>query len=98
MIDNTQDPEWANATFRVPLAIQPRDLLDDVVVEVYDEDPLGVNDFLGRAMIEPKHLDHSLSPELPFEDDGIKLTLDLKDKVGKAGPRTILGYQVWCAV
>jgi hypothetical protein len=83
VIDNTQDPEWANATFRVPLTLQPRDLLDDVVLEVYDEDPLGVSDFLGRTVVEPKHLDHALTPELPFEDDGIKLTLDLKDK-----PRT----------
>ena len=31
-------------------------------------------------MIDPKHLDHALNPELPFDDDGVKLTLNLKDK------------------
>ena len=49
-------------------------------MQVFDEDPLGVNDFLGRAMIDPKHLDHALRPELPFDDEGVKMTLDLKDK------------------
>ena len=34
VIDNTQDPEWPNASFRVPLDLAPRDLLDDVTVQV----------------------------------------------------------------